>query len=141
MQPRLSKVALVLAAVSLVAVGPALAKSDDGGGDTSSGAGHDRAEVRRTVRCSFSSMAELKVKPEHGLLKIELEVDGPRAGVAWRVVLLHERSIVLRRLARTTPPSGSFEVRSTVRDWEGTEAITARATALSGEMCRVKVVL
>jgi len=121
-------------AATLLAVAP-IARADDGDG------GSDRVELRRTGLCSMSSRARLRVRAEDGRIRVELEIDTSRNGGAWTVIVLHERRIAFRGTLRTEAPSGSFELRRTVDDWFGPDAIVARATGPGGESCRLSVVV
>jgi hypothetical protein len=117
-------------AAALLAAAPA-ARAD--GGDGKDG----RVELRRDAACSASSRAKLRLRAEDGRIRVELEVDTPRAGTSWAVVLLHERRLVFRGRLRTSAPSGSLELRRVVDDWFGPDAVVARATGPAGETCRV----
>lgn len=119
---------------ALLVVAP-LARADEGKGKS------DRVELRQNGVCSMSSRVELRVRAEEGSLRVQLEVDTSRNGAPWAVVLLHERRIVFRGTFRTAAPSGSFELRRTVVDWFGPDAIVARATGPRGESCRAAVVV
>jgi hypothetical protein len=126
-------VVLALAAGSL-AVAPS-GRADDGPGKD------DRVEVRREGRCSAASRWKLRLRAEDGRIRVEFEVDTRRNGASWAVVLLHERRLVSSVRLRTEPPSGSLELRRSVGDWFGTDAIVARATGPSLETCRAAVMI
>ena len=108
----------------------------DSGPGNGGGGGDDRAEVRQAGTCTSRSKSKLRLRAEEGWIRIDFEVDSRRAGSAWRVILLHERRIVLRTTRRTVGPEASFEVRRIVEDWFGADAVIARATGPRGEVCR-----
>ena len=85
--------------------------------------------------------SKLKVKADDGLLEVEFEVDQNRAGVLWRVALVHERRVAWKGTARTAGPSGSFEVRRLLRDLPGRDSVTARAWGPSGLTCQAQASL
>ena len=75
------------------------------------------------------------------VLEVRFEVDYTRARVPWRVVLVHERRVAWKGTVKTTSPYGSFEIRRTLSDFPGADAVTARAWGPSGVMCRATAVL
>ncbi|MDH4176779.1 MAG: hypothetical protein OEV72_04295 [Thermoleophilia bacterium] len=103
--------------------------------------GKDDREARVTGVCRAGVTVELKVKADDGRLEVELEVDQNRAGVVWRVALVHERRLAWRGSARTRRPSGSFEVRRLLPDLAGSDTVTARAWGPGGITCRATVTL
>ena len=115
--------ALLLTLAALAAPADALARGSDD-------------DVRVVGRCSGSSTADLRVREDDGELRVELRVDTRRAGATWRVVLLHDRRLALRRTVRTGSSSRSLRVRRELPDWFGRDTIVARATGPRGETCR-----
>lgn len=101
----------------------------------------DRPEVRVAGRCGGAATSTLKVKADDGLLEVEFEVDQNRAGVLWRIALVHERRVAWKGTARTAGPSGSFEVRRRLRDLPGRDSVTARAWGPSGLTCQAQASL
>jgi hypothetical protein len=81
--------------------------------------------------CTHSSTATLKLKHESSGTQVEFEVDQNRNGVAWKVTLRRNGSLVTTTKATTHAPSGSFTVRRVV---SGAGTFTAVATR-SGERC------
>ena len=98
-------------------------------------------EVRVRGVCGRGTTSELRVKGDDDGLEVRFKVDYSRAGVAWRVVLVHERRVAWKGRPRTTRPYGSFEVRRTLRDFPGADTITARAWGPSGVACRATATL
>ena len=80
--------------LSLFAARPVAAVAKDGPG-----------EVRVAGVCGSGATSELRLKSDDDGIELRFEVDHSRAGVVWRVVLVHERRIAwkgtARRLART----------------------------------------
>ena len=85
--------------------------------------------------------AELRLRRRDDGIELRFEVDHSRAAVAWRVVLVHERRIAWKGAARTTRPDGSFEVRRTLPDLPGADAVTAQAWGPRGLVCRAAATL
>ena len=100
-----------------------------------------RGEVRVAGVCGSGVTSKLRLKSEDDGIELRFEVDHSRAGVLWRVVLVHERRIAWKGAVRTTRPSGSFQVRRTVQDLAGADAVTARALGPGGLVCRAAAVL
>ena len=96
----------------------------------------------RVVRsCGNGVTAKLRAKSDDDGIEVRFEVDYGRAGVAWRVALVHERRVAWKGTVRTRRSGGSFEVRRTVRDFRGADAITAQAWGPRGLVCRAAVTL
>lgn len=100
-----------------------------------------RGEVRVAGVCGSGATSKLRLKSEDDGIELRFEVDHSRAGVLWRVVLVHERRIAWKGSVRTTRPSGSFQVRRTVQDLAGADAVSARALGPGGLVCRAAAVL
>ena len=100
-----------------------------------------RGEVRVVGVCGSGATSKLRLKSEDDGIELRFEVDHSRAGVLWRVVLVHERRIAWKGAVRTTRPSGSFQVRRTVQDLAGADAVTARALGPGGLVCRAAALL
>jgi hypothetical protein len=115
---------LVFAAPSVAAV------AKDGGG-----------EVRVAGVCGSGATSKLRLKSGDDGIELRFEVDHSRPGVIWRVVLVHERRIAWKGAARTTRPDGSFEVRRTLRDLPGADAVSVRAWGPRGLVCRAAAIL
>ena len=95
-------------------------------------------DVIKRASCGGGSSAKLKLSPEDGGIEIEFEVDQNRNGVRWRVLITRaDGGEIFSGNRRTRPPSGSFEVRRVISNNAGADAIRARATRASGEVCRV----
>lgn len=100
-----------------------------------------RGEVRVVGVCGSEATSKLRLKSEDDRIELRFEVDHSRVGVLWRVVLVHERRIAWKGAVRTTRPSGSFQVRRTVQDLAGADAVSARALGPGGLVCRASAVL
>lgn len=100
-----------------------------------------RGEVRVAGVCGSGAASKLRLKSGDDGIELQFEVDHSRAGVVWRVVLVHERRIAWKGAARTTRLNGSFEVRRTLQDLPGADAVTARAWGPRGLVCRAAATL
>jgi len=123
--------AVALAASLFVAATPGLARD---GKD-------DRPEVRVAGTCSGGAKAKLRLRADKGDLELEFEVEHARAGVLWRVALVHERRVAWKGLVRTTRPGGSFIVVRALPDLPGYDTVTARAWGPDGLGCRATATL
>ena len=119
---RTALVALVALVVLLAAqpVGAAPAADDD---------------VRVVGVCGGRSTATLRVKVDDGRLEVRFGVERARAG-RWTMVLVHERRVAWRGSALSRRGSRSFEVRRSLRDLAGADAVVARAWGPGGVTCR-----
>ena len=123
---------LVLAAalLSIVTARPLAAQAKDGGG-----------QVRVTGVCGKGVTSELTLKSDNGSLELRFKLRHGRTGAAWRVVLVQERRIAWKGATRATGSSGSFEVRRTLADLPGADAITVRAWGPLGLGCQATATL
>jgi hypothetical protein len=122
--------ALVAFCAALVATGAALAKDGDG-----------RAEIKVAGSCGTHATSKLKLQSRDRIIELEFEVDDNRAGVLWRVALVHERRVAWRGTARTSGSSGSFAVDRRITDLPGPDTVTARAWGPTGITCRATATL
>jgi hypothetical protein len=121
---------LAVAFVAALAVPVALAGS-------ASASGGGGGVVERSGSCSGSTDWKLKAKPDDGRLEVEGEIDSNRNGQTWNWVIRHNDSVAAQGQARTTAPSGSFEVQRTFANLAGVDTFVFRATnPASGEVCR-----
>ncbi len=116
--------------VSILATRPVAAAAKDG-----------RGEVRAAAVCSAGATAQLRLRSGDRGIDLRFEVDHTRAGVVWRVALVHERRIVWRGAARTRRPGASFEVRRTLGDLPGRDSVSATAWGPQGLVCRATATL
>jgi hypothetical protein len=97
--------------------------------------GRDGDDVRVRAAC-IGGRAELRLRADDGVLDIELRVDA-RSRAEWRIVLLHERTLVYQGRRRPSAGGYSIRVQRTVADWPGRETITARIKTATGRSCRL----
>lgn len=120
-------VATVTSAAALLALGALPATARDG-------------DVIRRGDCAGATNWKIKASPENGRIEVESEIDSNRVGQTWRWRLVHDGSLTARGRARTTAPSGSFEVRRVVVDLRGTDTLKFRAkNPRTGEVCVARV--
>ena len=100
-----------------------------------------RGEVRAAGVCGSSAVSRLRLKSGDDGIELRFEVDHGRAGAVWRVVLVHERRIAWKGAVKTTRSDGSFEVRRTLDDLPGADAVSVRALGPQGLVCRAAAVL
>lgn len=100
-------------------------------------------EARARVACA-GGRAELRAESsadDASRLRTELRIETPRPLPSWRVVLLHERTLVLNGVRRTDGSRRKLRVRLTLPDWPGRETVTARFTTREGRTCRLQVTI
>lgn len=117
-------------------LGAAPAAADDGDGD-----GDGRREARVAASCSKGASGQLRLRSRDGEIRLEFEVKRRRRGESWRVVLVQERRVVWRRTLRTSGSRGSFRVRRVLRDLDGPDRVTARASGPRGLTCEASATL
>ena len=117
------RTALVALVLALIAVQPVAARpaADD--------------EVRVSGVCGGRTAASLRAKADDGRLEVRFGVERASAG-RWTVVLVHERRVAWRGSRLVRRGSNSFEVRRSLRDLAGADAVVARAWGPGGVTCR-----
>jgi len=110
----------------LVSAAPAPAKDGDDDG---------RREARVVGTCPNGASSKLRLRSRDGEISVEFEVKRNRRGERWRVVLVHERRVAWRGTVRTSRSGGSFRVRRTLRDYDGSDRVTVRASGPRGLTC------
>lgn len=104
-------------------------------------------QFRPVVRqCGSRSRITLTVRPTPEVIAIDVQVVGRRRSAArkaerWRVVVLHERRVWQKSWAVSKPVTGWFQKRTTVANWVGRDAITARAVSPLGETCVASLIV
>jgi hypothetical protein len=126
---RLFVLLVVVGLVLLFAGRPLAAVAEHGG------------EVRVAGVCSSGATSKLRLRSGDNGIELRFEVDHSRAGVLWRVVIVHERRIAWKGAAKTARPDGSFEVSRTLPDLPGSDAVTASAWGPRGLVCRATATL
>ena len=126
MQPKTTIAKLGAVALSGVVLAglatPALANDADG--------------IRRGS-CSGSSDWKLKASPENNRIEVEGEVDSNINGQTWKWRMRHNGEVSARGKAKTSGPSGSFDVRRLMVDVSGADRIGWWAkNPATGEVCR-----
>jgi hypothetical protein len=100
-----------------------------------------RGEVRAAGACGRAASSELRLRTSDRGIEVRFELDHVRAGVSWRVAVVHERRVAWKGSAKTTAPAGSFEVRRIVSDLPGADTVTATAWGPNGLVCRATATL
>jgi hypothetical protein len=119
---------LALLALVLSAPAPAVARGTDGDGSVAG-------------ICGSGATSKLRLIPRHGAIRVEFKLDTNRGGQRWRVVLVQERRVVWRGRARTRSGSGSFRIRRSIRDLDGADEVSVRASGPAGNTCNASAVL
>jgi hypothetical protein len=119
----------VAVALSVFAASSRSADAKDGG-----------PEMRAAGTCGSRATSELRLKSRDREIEVRFEVDHARAGVRWRIAVVHERRIAWKGAA-TTRRSGSFELTRTLVDLPGADVVTATAWGPQGLVCRATAAL
>jgi hypothetical protein len=127
LRPLLALAAIV--SLSLLAVSPVAADTRDDGDD-----------VRATGTCGSGVRSTLRLKADDDEIELRFKVDRARPGTAWRVVIVQERRVAWRGDAKARQ-GGSFEIRRTLRNLPGADAISVRAVGPGGLVCRAGATL
>jgi hypothetical protein len=77
----------------------------------------------------------MRLRAENGQIRIDLELEHARRAGPWRVVVLHERQIVVQVTLRASG-GRPLELHRMVPDWFGTDTVVIRAAGPAGELCR-----
>ena len=121
---------LAVALLTLVAAWPLAALAKDGDG-----------EVRVKGTCSKGAASELRLKSGDDGVELRFKLHHSRTGAAWRVVLVQERRIAWKGAAKAAGSNGSFELRRTLPDLLGSDAVTVRAWGPHGLGCQATAIL
>jgi hypothetical protein len=100
-------------------------------------AADDDKEVRKAGTCTASSRISIRLRPEDGEIRIDLEIRTQQRKSAWSVILLRERRTVFRGVIRSRDGSRTVKLRREIDDWFGRDSIVARASGPRLETCRV----
>jgi hypothetical protein len=103
--------------------------------------GGDRDEVRAAGTCGGGVRSTLELKADDGAIEVEFEARGARRNSTWRVTLSQEGRVEWRGSARARGGSGSFRIRRDIRDLEGADRVSVRASGPRGVTCRVTATL
>src|SRR3954451_17570743 len=71
--------------------------TDDNGGQRLDDSGGATKAKRIAGSCTGRSSSKLKVRPDHGGLETEFEVDQNRSGVTWKVAIRRNGKLAVRR--------------------------------------------
>ena len=91
--------------------------------------------------CGGGVRSTLELKAEHGAIEVRFAARGARRGSAWRITLSHEGRVDWRGTAHAQGGSGAFRVRRDVRDYEGADRVSVRASGPGGVTCQAAATL
>ena len=111
-------------------MGSVAAPAKDGGG-----------EVRVAGVCGRGPASELRLKAHDGEIELRFRLRNAKRGTAWRIVLVQERRIAWKGSSRASGSTGAFEVRRTLADLPGDDAVTVRAWGPNGLVCQATATL
>jgi hypothetical protein len=114
---------------------PAIARDGSGGDDDG------RREARVQGTCAKGASSKLRLRSRDGRIGVEFEVKRSRSGERWRVVLVHERRVAWRGSVRTRRSGGSFRLRRSLPDFDGSDRVSVRASGPRGITCEAAATL
>ena len=97
------------------------------------GGGND---VRVAGDCGHGATASLRLRADDGKIKVRFRLRQRSGRGVWRIVIVHQRRISSRVTRRTTRSADSFELRRTLSDLAGSDAVAVHAWGPSGLGCR-----
>jgi hypothetical protein len=97
-------------------------------------------DVRVEGSCGAGAESRLRLRADDGSIRVEFRVDSRRSGERWRVALVHERRVVWRGRVRTRS-GGSFRIRRSMRDYDGADEVSVRASGPGGNTCQAGATL
>jgi hypothetical protein len=107
--------------------GAAQARGDDHGGDS---------EVRVAGTCGHGAASSLRLRAHDGGLEVRFRLWQTRGHGLWRIAIVHEHRVSARATRRTTRSDASFELRRTLPDLRGSDAVIVNAWGPQGLGCR-----
>jgi hypothetical protein len=125
----------VVALAGWLAGVPTAAAAKDGG---RSG---DRREVRVTGTCSTGAASSLRLRSRDGRIALEFALRRRAHGELWRVAIVHERRVMWRVRLRAKASGAALRVRRTLRDLDGPDRVTVRASGPLGRTCETVAAL
>ncbi|MGH3065410.1 MAG: hypothetical protein ACRDOF_03830 [Gaiellaceae bacterium] len=112
--------------------------SGSGGSGSSGSGGSGSGDGDGDSSGSGSGDGDGDDEPDEGeLIQVELRIKVPKPVKSWRVVLLHERRLIVQGRGRSGNDGYSYRLRRTIPNWPGTETVVARMTAPNGRTCRI----
>jgi len=101
----------------------------------------DRREARVKATCSKGATGELRLRSRDGSIRLEFDLRRRASGELWRVVVVQERRVRARTSLRTKRSGGALRVRRSLRDLDGPDRVTVRASGPRGLTCEANATL
>jgi hypothetical protein len=94
------------------------------------------ADAERERDCSARSDWELSLDKDDGRIEFELDIDTPRSGQRWGIVIKQNGNVFFEN-TRRTDGDGDIEIDRDRRDRSGTDRFSFRAVnRVTGEVCQ-----
>jgi hypothetical protein len=106
-----------------------------------SAAARDGGDVRVTGTCGRGATSSLRVRSHDGALEVRFRLRQTRGRGTWRITVVHESRVAARATMRTSSRDDSYEVRRTLRDLPGSDAVVVLAWGPRGLGCRAAATL
>jgi hypothetical protein len=122
---------LLLIALLLFALSAGAAAARDGGGD----------DVRVAGICARGATSALRVRAHDEGIELRFALRQSRGRGVWRIAVVHEDRVAFRVTRRIARAGDSFELRRTLPDLRGSDAIVVHAWGPAGLGCRATATL
>jgi len=129
---RMRRLALLALVPLAFAAGVADARGDGGGGD---------GDVRAAGSCGRGVTSSLRLRARDNGIEVRFRLRQTRGRGVWRVTVVHENRVAARATRRTTRSEDSFELRRTIPDLPGSDAVVIHAWGPRGLGCRAAATL
>jgi hypothetical protein len=98
-------------------------------------------DVRVAGSCGRGVTSSLRIDGRDNGIEVRFRLRQTRGRGAWRITLVHENRVAARATRRTTRSEDSFELRRTIPDLPGSDAVVVHAWGPRGLGCRAAATL
>jgi hypothetical protein len=104
----------------------------------SAGVAHadDRGDVRVAGQCGRGATSSLRLRAHDGGIEVRFRLRQNRGHGVWRLTIVHEHRVAARATKRTARSDDSVELRRTLPDLQGSDAVAIHAWGPRGLGCR-----
>ena len=98
-------------------------------------------DVRAAGSCGRGATSSLRLQGRDDGIEVRFRLRQTRGRGAWRITVVHENRVAARVTRKTTRSEDSFEVRRTIPDLPGSDAVVVHAWGPRGLGCRAAATL
>lgn len=98
-------------------------------------------DVRVAGSCGRGVTSSLRMETRDAGIEVRFRLRQARGRGVWRITLVHENRVAVRATRKTTRSEDSLELRRTVPDLPGSDAVVAHAWGPRGLGCRAAATL